>query len=426
MSQRMIIKNGRVIDPASDRDGTFDLVIEDGRIADVARSGGKIADAETIDASGCIVAPGFIDLHTHLREPGFEFKETIESGTAAAAAGGFTSICCMANTDPVNDHAAITDFIKKKAREVGLVNVFPIGALTKGLKGEELAPMGELKEAGCVGFSDDGNTVASSAVMRTCMEYAKTFGRPVIVHAVDEQLAARGVMHEGLVSFKTGLKGIPREAEEVIIARDILLARLTGASLHIAHLSTEGGVELVRQAKKSGLPVTCEVTPHHIALTDEAVADYNTNTKMMPPLRSESDRMALIQGLSEGIVDAIATDHAPHAIVDKEVEFDRAAFGVVGLETALNICIQLIDKKELLLTDILRKLTINPARIAGICRGALSKGAVADIVIFDPKAEGTIDPTKFLSKGRNTPFAGMKVRGQVRWTIAGGKIAYSG
>ena len=284
--------------------------------------------------------------------------------------------------------------------------------------------MGELKEAGCVAFSDDGRTVAKPSVMRTCMEYAKTFGRPVIVHAIDEDLAGHGVIHEGLVSLKTGLKGIPREAEEIVIARDILLAQLTGASLHIAHLSTAGGVDLVRQAKKRGLPVTCEVTPHHLALTDEAVADYNTNAKMMPPLRSENDRRALVEGVAEGVIDAMATDHAPHAIVDKEVEFDRAAFGVVGLETALGICMQLIDKKELSINDLIKKLTINPARIAGICRGALEKGAVADVVVFDPKGEGVVDPTKFFSKGRNTPFAGMKFKGIVRKTLVGGKVVY--
>lgn len=426
MPSRLVIKNGRVIDPASNRDGSFDVVIEGEKVTDIVKPGGKFTDATVIDAAGCIVAPGFIDLHTHLREPGYEYKETIESGTASAAAGGFTSICCMANTDPVNDHAAITDFITKKAREVGLVNVFPIGALTKGLKGEEIAPMGELKEAGCVAFSDDGRTVAKPSVMRTCMEYAKTFGLPVIVHAIDECLAGAGVMHEGFVSLKTGLKGIPREAEEIVIARDILVARLTGASLHIAHISTEGGVDLVRQAKKRGLPVTAEVTPHHLALTDEALADYNTNAKMMPPLRSEGDRKALIQALSEGVIDAIATDHAPHAIVDKEVEFDRAAFGVIGFETALQIILQLVDNKELSIIDMIHRLTVNPARIAGINRGCLSKGAIADVVIFDPKAPVVIDPTKFLSKGRNTPFAGMKLKGQVKKTVVGGKIVYSG
>lgn len=419
---RLHIKNGHLIDPKNKRDGRFDLVLRDGLVEDVLPPGQKVAEAQVIDASGLIVSPGFIDLHTHLREPGFEYKESIETGTKAASVGGFTSICCMANTNPVNDNASVTQDILKIAQESGCVNVYPIGAVTVGLKGERLTPMGELKKAGCIALSDDGWPVANSQVMRLAMEYAKSFSLPIITHAMDPQLAGEGVMNEGFASTRLGLQGIPHAAEDVMIARDIYLARLTGASLHIAHLSTREGVNLVKRAKEEGLNVTAEVTPHHLTLTDETIGDYNTSAKMAPPLRNEEDRDALIEGLHSGVIDAIATDHAPHGVMDKEVEFDQAACGVIGLETALSIVLQLFENKRLSINKIIELLTVNPARIAGIKRGNLEKGATADIVIFNPQEEWVIDPAKFYSKSRNCPFTGMKVQGVVKQTIVGGKI----
>ncbi|MBI2339582.1 MAG: dihydroorotase [Deltaproteobacteria bacterium] len=428
---KLLIKNGHLIDPKNRRDGRFDLLIENEKVRDLLKPGTKVTSAEVIDAKGCIVAPGFIDLHVHLREPGHEYKETIRSGTWAAAAGGFTSVCCMANTNPVNDNASVTEYILNKAREEGVVNVFPIGAVSRGLEGSELSPMGELKKAGCIGFSDDGKTVQNNRLMRLALEYAKTFDSPVISHAICADLACGGVMHEGFVSTRLGLSGIPNAAEEIIISRDIHLAELTGARLHIAHLSTAGGVELVRQAKKKGIKVTAEAAPHHFTLTDEAVEGtvsrgYDTNTKMMPPLRSENDRKAIVAGLASGVIDAIATDHAPHATVDKEIEFDKAAFGIVGLETALSLSLQLVEKKKLSMKKMVELLTVNPARIMGLKKGSLEKGASADIVIFNPAVSYKIDPSKFRSKSKNTPFGGMKVKGVVKCTLVGGKVVYKG
>ncbi|MBI4411216.1 MAG: dihydroorotase [Deltaproteobacteria bacterium] len=437
---RLIIKNGHLIDPKNRRNGRFDLLIEEGKVRDILKAGHTVASADVIDAKGCIVSPGFIDLHVHLREPGYEYKETIRSGTLAAAAGGFTSVCCMANTNPVNDNASITEYILKKAKEEGTVNVFPIGALSRGLAGKELSPMGELKKAGCVGFSDDGKTVQNSRLMRLALEYAKTFDAPVISHAICSDLAHGGVMHEGFVATKLGLPGIPSAAEDIIISRDIRLAETTGARLHIAHLSTAEGVELVQKAKKKGIRVTAEATPHHFTLTDETVeahppgtaakpsqdgaSPYDTNTKIMPPLRSEKDRRAIVEGLATGVIDAIATDHAPHALVDKEIEFDSAAFGIVGLETALSLSLQLVEKKKLTMKKMVELLTINPARIVGLKKGGLEPGASADVVIFNPSLSCKIDPAKFYSKSKNTPFGGMKVKGVVKYTIVGGKVIY--
>ena len=421
---KLLIKNGHLVDPKNRRDGRFDLLIENRKVRDVLKPGSKITDAQMIDAKGCIVSPGFVDLHVHLREPGYEYKETIRNGTRAAAAGGFTSVCCMANTDPVNDNASVTEYILNKAKEEGVVNVFPIGAVSRGLEGSELSPMGELKKAGCVGFSDDGETVQNSRLMRLALEYAKTFDMPVVSHAICGDLAHGGVMNEGFTSTRLGLSGIPNAAEDIIIARDIHLAELTGARLHLAHVSTSGGVELVRQGKKKGLKLTAEATPHHFTLTDTAVCGYGSNTKIMPPLRSENDRKAIVEGLANGVIDAIATDHAPHAVVDKEVEFDGAAFGIVGLETALSLSLQLVEKKKIPLKKMIELLTVNPAGIVGLKKGGLAVGSDADVVIFNPGVSYKIDPSKFYSKSKNSPFGGMKVKGIVRYTIVGGNIVY--
>ncbi|MEK6300860.1 MAG: dihydroorotase [Acidobacteriota bacterium] len=404
-------------------DRTADLFIEDGRVSSI---GDGLSDegAEIFDARGLIVTPGFIDLHVHLREPGDEYKETIASGAAAAVAGGFTSICAMPNTSPVNDNASVTRFIVDKAREAGLARVYPVGAITRESKGEELAEMAEMKEAGAVAVSDDGRPVMDSQVMRHAMEYARDHGLVVVDHCQDLHLAAEGVMNEGRYSTLLGLKGMSRAAEDNHVARDIMLAELTGARIHIAHISTAGSVEMVRRAKKQGLAVTCEVTPHHLALTDAAVVGFDTNTKMNPPLRSEEDRAALIEAVRDGTIDAIATDHAPHHSDEKMLEYDRAPSGVVGLETALGVALTVLHHSgEVSLGRIIEMLTSGPARAFSLPGGTLAEGSPADVTVFDPGREWTVDPLAFKSKSRNTPFAGWNLRGRVAQTFVAGRRA---
>lgn len=408
---KLLIQNGHVIDPANKRDGRFDVLIDHGKIVDlqpaIPANGSK-----TIDASGKLVVPGFVDLHTHLREPGREDKETIESGCRAALRGGFTTICAMPNTTPAIDHRGVVDFIHQESRRLGLLSVQPIGAITKGRQGEELTDFGELFDAGCVALSDDGNPVANSFLMRRALEYARIFNRPLIQHAEEPSLSAAGVMHEGVISTTLGLRGIPAESESVLVARDIALAELTGGWVHFAHLSSAKSVALIRDAKRRGVHITCEVTPHHLALTHEAVWGFNTNAKVNPPLREEADRLALIEGLRDGTIDCIATDHAPHTEWEKEADFDSAPFGISGLETALGVCVETLVRPGLLSwPQLIEKLSTAPAAIAGVGAGALSPGSEANIAIIDPQAQWTVDPLTFVSKGHHTPFAGRTLTG---------------
>jgi dihydroorotase len=422
----LLIKGGRVVDPSQNLDLVGDIVVDDGQIASIGGSASNSGD-EVIDAAGLVVTPGFVDLHVHLREPGHEYKETIASGTAAAVAGGFTSICAMPNTHPVNDNSSATRYIIDKALQSGLARVYPIGAMTRGSAGEELAEMAEMKSAGAIAVSDDGRPVMNSQVMRHAMEYAADHGLVVVDHCQDLQLSAGGVMHEGRYSTLLGLKGMSAAAEETHIARDIMLCRQTGARVHIAHISTAGAVNLVREAKREGLPVTCEVTPHHLALTDAAVVGFDTNTKMSPPLRAEEDRAALIEAALDGSIDAIATDHAPHHMDEKMLEYDHAPFGVIGLETALGVVLgALYHNGKANLDHVLRLMSAGPARTFGLPGGTLAPGAPADITIFDPEAEWSVDPARFKSKSRNTPFAGWTLRGRVVATLVGGRKVFQG
>lgn len=423
----ILIKNGRIIDPANHVDRTADLLVEDGRIALIDQNisaGPDVGDVEIIDAAGQLVVPGLIDMHTHLREPGFEYKETIRTGTTAAAAGGFTTVCCMPNTKPVNDSQSVTEFILHKAATEGVVNVLPVGAITKGSEGEEITEMAELSQAGCIAVSDDGRSVMNSVVMRRAMEYARMFRLPVISHCEDTDLSEDGVMNEGVVSTLLGLKGIPNASEDVMVARDIVLSELTGGRLHIAHVSTRGAVELIRRAKEKGIPVTAETCPHYLVLTDEAVKGYNTNAKIKPPLRRREDVEAVRKGLQDGTLDVIATDHAPHAQEEKEREFDYAPFGITGLETALSVVLHLVEEKVLTLEEAVRKISSNPAAILGIERGGLGVGAVADITVINPNATWVVEAANLKSKGKNTPFEGWKMRGKVTTTIVGGNVVY--
>ena len=423
---KILITNGYVIDPSQGVNGGKDLLIEDGRVSGLLERGREVeGGAEVFDATGLIVAPGFIDLHTHLREPGQEYKETIATGAAAAVAGGWTTICAMPNTDPVNDSPAVTRFIIEQAARAQLANVFPIGALTKGSNGRELAEMGEMKNAGIVAVSDDGRPVPNAGIMRRAMEYAHGFDLTVVDHCQDASLSLGGVMHEGRWSLILGLKGMPAAAEDVDAIRDCVLAKLTGAAVHIAHVSSRGSVDAVRRAKELGLPVTCEVAPHHWTVTDESLVDYDTNTKMSPPLRSRDHVEALLEGLRDGTIDAIATDHAPHHADEKALEFDQAPFGITGLETAVGLAFELVHQGVIDLERLVRLCSTNPARIFGLKdRGSLMENAHADVTILDPACEWVFDVTASKSKSRNTPFHGRAMTGAAVATIVGGRLVY--
>ena len=420
----LVIKNGRVIDPASGRDGVADVWIEDGVIRGVGENL-PVGTAEVIDATGLIVAPGFIDMHVHLREPGFEHAETIESGSYAAAAGGFTSICPMPNTSPVNDSAMVTSYIVDKARRHAVVNVWPIGAITKGSNGEELAAISSMRNAGAVAISDDGKPVMNARMMRRAMEFARSAGIPVIDHCEDLHLSSGGDMHEGVESVRMGLRGIPGCSEDVMVARDILLAELTGARYHVAHISSQRSVEMVAFAKSRGLPVTAEATPHHMALADADMEPYDSNFKMKPPLRSRCDVSAVVNGIVSGAIDAIATDHAPHPGSEKMQEFEKCPFGILGLETALGISLEhLVHTDKISVARLVELFTTGPARILGIARGTLTEGAAGDVTIFSTDREWTYDVNKSFSKSRNSPFDGRTFRGGPVATIVNGRVVW--
>lgn len=443
----ILIKNGRIIDPSQNIDAIGNLIIENGKIKEIKihdsvkdkkckmhdakyriengvneqnQASGIVHQAscfEVVDAQGLLVLPGMIDMHTHLREPGFEHKETIKTGTMAAVKGGFTSVCSMPNTNPANDNSSVTEFIMRKAIQEGVCTVYPVGAITKGQKGEELAEIGIMHEGGCVAFSDDGRPVMSSMLMRRALEYSKSFGVPIISHCEDISLSDGGVINEGLLSLTLGLKGVPAEAEIIMVARDILLAGLTKGRLHIAHVSTEGAVRLIREAKSRGLSVTAETCPHYFSLDENAVKGYDTNAKVNPPLRTEKDIEAIKQGLKDGTIDAIATDHAPHHKDEKLVEFDQAPSGISGLETALSLSLKLVRDGILTMSQLAEKMAMNPAKILGINKGTLKPGADADVMIVDPEKEFKVDSEKFVSKGKNSPFNGWVLKGMPVITI---------
>lgn len=423
---QILIKGGHLIDPANKKNGQFDLLISKGKIEAVEPEG-KIKDipgADIIDAKGAIVTPGFCDMHVHFREPGHEYKETIETGSKSAAAGGFTTVAVMPNTSPVNDNRSVTEFILSQAKETSNINILPIGAITKGLRGETLSDMGELKEAGCIGYSDDGRPVSNSEIMRRALEYSKMFDLPCIQHSEVLELTQGGSMNEGIVSTELGLKGMPTEAEDIMVHRDICLLPKTGGRLHVAHISSGGSVDLVRQAKAKGLAVTCEVAPHHFTLTHDACRGYDTNAKMSPPLRTQSDLDMIKEGMRDGTIDIIATDHAPHDRVDKQVEFSKACFGIVGLETALPLTLKMVDEKVISLERAIDMLTFQPNQLFKLDKGSLGIGKAADITLFDEKMEYTIDPSQFRSRSKNSPYKGWKVRGKVLRTLVNGKTVF--
>jgi dihydroorotase len=427
---KRLLKGGRLIDPANGRDGVFDVLVEDDRIARVDRDlpvepGTKVVPIR----ANLIVCPGLIDMHVHLREPGQEHKETVATGTAAAVAGGFTAVACMPNTDPVNDNAGVTEYILKKAGEANLARVYPIGAVSRGQQGEQLADIAELRDAGCVAISDDGRPVATALLMRRALEYTRMFDMPVIEHCEEQTLKGSGVVHEGFRASTLGLIGIPGEAESIMALRDVSLAELTGGTVHIAHMSARQTLDAVRYGKARGVRVTCEVTPHHFVLTDDRLAApvaYDTNLKMNPPLREGADRDAMLQGIVDGSVDAIATDHAPHHYDEKRVEFDRAPFGIIGLETAVSLCLdRLVHAGLISLSRLIELMAINPARILRVKGGSLAEGAPADITILAPDLAVTVATTTMRSRSKNTPFDGWQLKGGTAATIVGGRVAYA-
>ncbi|MCR1899730.1 dihydroorotase [Irregularibacter muris] len=420
--KKLLITGGRVLDPKSNRDGIFDILVEEGKIKAIEENI-ALEDVPRIEAQALWVMPGLIDMHVHLREPGFEHKETIKSGTKSAAAGGFTTIACMPNTQPVVDQASLVEYIQIKAQREGFVKVRPIGAISKGLQGEELAPMGEMMDAGAVAFSDDGNPVVSSSLMKKALEYASMWKAVIISHCEEPSLSKGGLMNEGEMSTILGMQGIPSAAEEIMVARDIALARYTGCRVHIAHVSTAAGVELIRRAKRQGVAITAEATPHHFSLTDRAVEGYDADTKVNPPLRTQEDVEAVLKGLQDGTIDVIATDHAPHHRDEKKQEYKLAPFGIVGLETALPLAItHLIRKNILSPLQLVEKMSLHPARILNLSAGTLQVGQEADITIIDPQAEKKIDKNQLYSQGRNTPFHGQSLYGQVLYTIVDGIV----
>jgi dihydroorotase len=423
---KLLLKNGRLVDPSEGVDDTLDLLIENGKVSRIDRRIG-VRGVKSLDLSGLVVCPGFIDMHVHLREPGEEWKETVASGTRAAAAGGFTGVACMPNTVPVNDSRSVTEFILGQAGQYGAVHVFPIGCVTKRQAGEELAEMEDMLHAGAVAFSDDGKPVHSSLLMRKALEYSRIFDVPIIDHCEDTLLVDGGVMNEGEMSTRLGLKGWPGVAEDIMVQRDILLAEYTGGHVHIAHISTARAVDFVRKAKRQKIRVTCEVTPHHLVLEDTAVGDYDTDVKMNPPLRARRDAKAMVKGIADGTIDAIATDHAPHHSDEKCVEFSMAPFGIIGLETAVPVCLdRLVNKGLIELPRLIALFTTGPAAVLRVDKGTLRRGADADITVLDLNRRASIEPEDFSSKSRNTPFAGWELRGAPVMTIVGGKVVHDG